>query len=433
MNIQRISKIIAIAAFVLAGLILCGQDTMSYGYYRYMFNPQQYASEPDYSSSIPHYCYAFCKDHATLYTKVHEFVPKDEVLVYGIAMSMYHDVDIEALLYVKHGDTMVFVDAAPWTSQTSQQQHYFKFDSLCLSPFASICDSIHYETPLYEFYFDRPHLMSDTFYVGYHNIPFPGLEWSGGRTYITRSERPCDSPLGNYIVVFRDMHINCTSWQRGQESRFGGVYPIIIPPCDSTFDPCLPVENFSHEVLSPNQVSFSWDTVGDQTDFQISFGPYDMPPDSNLWHTTMSNPEVYSGCWDEKTYYAAYIRAKCHKRCNDIDTTFYGPWSDPIYFHTGSFMPDTGHAAIAATDSAPYDFSISPNPARHSISIALPPLPNGNGRKTILISDGSGKEVYRKQTDDSQAVVDISAFPAGMYLVTIITPLGPSSQKLVIE
>lgn len=329
MNIQRISKIIAIAAFVLAGLILCGQDTMSYGYYRYMFNPQQYASEPDYSSSIPHYCYAFCKDHATLYTKVHEFVPKDEVLVYGIAMSMYHDVDIEALLYVKHGDTMVFVDAAPWTSQTSQQQHYFKFDSLCLSPFASICDSIHYETPLYEFYFDRPHLMSDTFYVGYHNIPFPGLEWNGGRTYITRSERPCDSPLGNYIVVFRDMHINCTSWQRGQESRFGGVYPIIIPPCDSTFDPCLPVENFSHEVLSPNQVSFSWDTVGDQTDFQISFGPYDMPPDSNLWHTTMSNPEVYSGCWDEKTYYAAYIRASATNAATTLTPHFTAHGATP--------------------------------------------------------------------------------------------------------
>ncbi|MBQ0161491.1 MAG: hypothetical protein KBT28_12830 [Bacteroidales bacterium] len=153
------------------------------------------------------------------------------------------------------------------------------------------------------------------------------------------------------------------------------VFPIIELPCDSTIAPCPQVENFGLEVLSPNQVSFSWDTVGEQTDFQISFGPYDVPADSNLWRMASSNPETYTGIWDEKTYYAAYIRAKCHKHCEQIDTSFWGPWSDPIFFHTGNFMPDTSHHAdtTASIDALVPSFNqFTLRPIRPTIPSALP-------------------------------------------------------------
>lgn len=365
---------------------------------------------------------------------------------------------MSAVLWVKRGDTMYFIDSCHWSSQIAQQQHHFLYNNICESaPLRG--DTIIDSAPsLYEFYFTQPHIMSDTFYIGLQTLGTDGRPHPNegstrdilGLAYLSDYFAGCGvvaHGLGwMYIEPFSSLDpfspskpYTLTGIPGALDSTgvYAVVFPIIELPCDSTIAPCPQVENFGLEVLSPNQVSFSWDTVGEQTDFQISFGPYNVPADSNLWRMASSNPETYTGIWDEKTYYAAYIRAKCHKHCEQIDTSSWGPWSDPIFFHTGNFMPDTSHHADTASIDAlvpDYNqFTLSPNPAHHSVSIALPQMPFDDMKRQLALVDASGKEIFRKEFAGDRYTIDLSAYPAGVYYVTIFTPLGSATQKLIVE
>lgn len=443
-----------LAAIVLSVLFagnLPAQDTMAYGYYRYMFPPLEckfmYGDEP-YGllpqNTTPTYFYdkLFCSA-----PMVAEYIPEEPVVVHGAAITMYHVTDMRAVLWVKRGDTMYFVDSCHWSSQIEQQQHYFLYDNVCEEtrpPGYTIVDSA---ARLYEFYFSQPHIMSDTFYIGFQTLGPDGRPHYGeidrnllGMLYLSAyAFRECGSRVDNSVGWMMIFSNESTGLPEDKFYRYawGGVFPIIELPCDSTISPCPQVDSFGYEVLSPNQVSFSWDTVGEQSDFQISFGPYDKPADSNQWRTTSSNPETYTGMWDEKTYYAAYIRSKCHKQCGPIDTAFWGPWSDPVFFHTGSFMPDTTHhrdtlAAIEGPLPTFSQFTISPNPAHTSVSIALPQMPYGDNSKHLVLIDAAGKEFMRKEFHGDRCTIDISSYPAGVYYVTLFTPLGSATQKLII-
>lgn len=94
---------------------------------------------------------------------------------------------------------------------------------------------------------------------------------------------------------------------------------------------------------------------------------------------------------------------------------------------TAYFLP-TGSSSITAADAA-VPFTLSPNPATGAVTVAVGdavPLP-----AKLSVADASGKEMLRRTLRDR--FCRLASLPAGIYFVTLSTPQGSSTKKLVIS
>ena len=82
-------------------------------------------------------------------------------------------------------------------------------------------------------------------------------------------------------------------------------------------------------------------------------------------------------------------------------------------------------------------FTLTPNPTTGEVTVSLgqPPLtpPEGGERMTLTIHDAAGNEVMHKELARPGISIDLSAFPAGAYFVTLATPTASGTQKLVVK
>jgi hypothetical protein len=76
------------------------------------------------------------------------------------------------------------------------------------------------------------------------------------------------------------------------------------------------------------------------------------------------------------------------------------------------------------------EFTMYPNPAKSFISLSVNTL---IGAGSIVITDLYGKQVRTQALSMGNNTMDVSSFAKGIYLVSIITNEGKSTQKLVVE
>ena len=78
-------------------------------------------------------------------------------------------------------------------------------------------------------------------------------------------------------------------------------------------------------------------------------------------------------------------------------------------------------------------FRLLPNPASGIVQCETvgDPFPGG----TLTLTDAAGRELMRHELAPLTASLrlDLSALPAGTYFVTLATPQGSSTQKLILE
>ena len=81
---------------------------------------------------------------------------------------------------------------------------------------------------------------------------------------------------------------------------------------------------------------------------------------------------------------------------------------------------------------ASHAFTITPNPARDIVTVTLA---DGCDRAhaTLVLRDALGKELRRITPSADKTAIPLQGLPAGTYLLTLSTPQGSSTQKLVIE
>ena len=81
---------------------------------------------------------------------------------------------------------------------------------------------------------------------------------------------------------------------------------------------------------------------------------------------------------------------------------------------------------------ASHAFTITPNPARDIVTVTLA---DGCDRAhaTLVLRDALGKELRRLAPSADKTAIPLQGLPAGTYLLTLTTPQGSSTQKLVIE
>jgi hypothetical protein len=119
----------------------------------------------------------------------------------------------------------------------------------------------------------------------------------------------------------------------------------------------------------------------------------------------------------------------------------WGEWSDTVEFYTGSRRPGS---VGAVSPKGALSFTLSPNPARDEVTVTVEGA-DGYGC-WLTLRDEAGRELLRRQMGTypgssshpsqegtSSLTLSTRGLAAGLNFVTLESPKGTSTQKLVVE
>ena len=135
-----------------------------------------------------------------------------------------------------------------------------------------------------------------------------------------------------------------------------------------------------------------------------------------LWQKTYGGTKAEFGNSIEQTLDGGYILAG-HTWSDDGDVSGVQGYND---YWIVKLSPES--SSISAP--APLPLEISPNPAQNTIRLTVPSLDKD---LNILVTDLLGRELQQRSIPNPQSgsvVVDIAAFPNGLYWVRVTTNTG---------
>ena len=371
-------------------------------------------------------------------------------------------------LYDASDDGMMLLEEVPYDIHTGKR--YMKVDSR--NPHLLVGDDCCYDAAIdridyreiREYYFDKPVIVTDSFYVGYttechmNTIP-PGFEWPGGSidtrtcgweifwdTYFSEiwyTGANCVSTCEEipYILHrYKDIEwymnpsnpsygdtIPDTGWHWHYRPHFMLEFPIVL--IDSLYVDhyeCPPVENFRVGHYGEHNAVLLWNSNDEQQSYQLSYGPAGTPPDSGTFINAPINAYNIMGL-DSGVHYDAYVRAICLH-----DSTVYSVWSDPVDI----FIVDTSTHDVGIGDIRPESLLsddgivLVPNPATDEVTIlSSAPI------RQVEVFDMQGKLVHASTPPSQTSCLRLETlnYPKGAYTVRILTTLGTTSKRLVVK
>ena len=408
-------KILLAVALLLTMAPFCrAQDTVQYMDPDYLFNERHpYTVFPttwgvpvwgSWDNICSHTYSSYHYDVCGILPYVYPLSSQQEpVTVYGIALTVTGRDDVEigeddmskypyiVVIGQIIGNTFVDIDSIAWDSLRDSKQ-WFKY--------SQIGDGVLYEhvVPVYEFYFDTPHLMEDTFYVGI-------------RRTVSLEEMPYT--WFNYIwaidssIAIRSTDISTQSFEYSH--LWGGQFPIIQPNrrCSVPDAPSWVLYN------ATNTVRFNIPYLpGDS--LLLSIARQGQPVDSGYIYPVTDN--AMDIVIPDSGHYSARLARICHR---DIDVQ--SQWSVPSNFF---IMNTLGIDPTSVTEPL---FSIYPNPAADRVAVRC------GGRMTAVeVVDALGRTVLSIDGGGNEAMLDVSALPTGLYTVLVTTPQGRTARHLTI-
>ena len=420
-------KGLILLSVVLLGGMAMAQDTVTYPCSRYMnVNVPYDTNEGHYLCERGHRAIGGRCFNGMVY---HLDAPQ---LVYGVAVvggRITHTNDPLSVRIAQkiEGEGWRFLDSTMWR-WARPPDRYIKFIRSGLR-----CENYHDSVcPVYEIYFDHAIYVNDSFAVGsgyYYSdrnlYPVVG----GAPKYLEANSCDINSEYRSQYVTSEDgvvMNPGVNINTRG----FLCIFPIIVPPDTDSYI-CAGVDSVRVQGSGTGWVNVAWASGSDDQDlFQIAYGVRGEDPDHYASVTNQESPRViFDDAIDTGVYYSVRVRGRCHHRCAVHDTLMWGPWSDLVHFYVGNHEPGTGIAAPEATIA----FTLSPNPTSGEVTVVLPPLGEG---AVLTVTDATGREVRRQTlpptTEASRLRLDLKGLPAGAYFVTLVTPQGSHTEKLVI-
>ena len=234
-------------------------------------------------------------------------------------------------------------------------------------------------------------------------------------------------------IESKNMFINSNGWvfrgETGSEPRvfdsiFVGNYQkasVMTFFYDSTLDqrikPCPRVDSLWGDSIVRHTAVLYWHGRYGQVGYEVAY-----IPEGGNWDnaTTLETSDTSASITlPNDQCYQFRIRGLCGGR-----REAYGPWSDPV-----TLCPKT--MGIECVES-PSTISLTPNPAKDKVAVTLLP-PIAPSDCTLTLADASGREILRFAHPDTHLQIDLTTLPAGLYLVTLTTPKGSNTQKLVVE
>lgn len=283
---------------------------------------------------------------------------------------------------------------------------------------------------LLEFYFDRPIIVRDTFFVGFHleedvDESSPNahtyVDYIQNRLYVATNGFPHTKEVRAEAYQHRARPTNVWEYINIYGSS---AYPIIgiadpdnIPHCAT---PGMPVIT---EANSGNVTVF-WPADSSVAYYEVAFGTDTLNPENNDIVTSLYNGHLFSSLEDNVTY-ACWVRNICHHNCIWHDTNTYSDWSEPLFFSlTNGWTPPT---SIGVTSDL--QVKLYPNPAKNEITIETAGVP----MQQLELYDIQGRLIksITHLEDKEKHKLSIDNLPTGRYVVKAITPFGIATQSFV--
>ena len=338
------------------------------------------------------------------------------------------------------------------------------------------CDTImgYYEvdvginhTDLYEyqFFFDKPIHVEDSFYVGMSSSRFEYLEFIAehpeeagyidwvyegvgllstmGEGYFHYHVQTLDYFGEECLMPYMKQKIR---WRKEGGSGYSGIGPILhlpihfplnewaptqardfwmIFPLIKTYDTiwtvdtpaCLPVRDFSIMSRYGDTVMLRWSPLEGRSEFQVSYGPEGMDPDSGTLVNVTSNRWRFIDTLHTGEVMTAYVRTVCR----ELDTLRFSEWSEGVEWQTrvGIVQPDEDVRLSSR-------IHLQPNPAKERVEVVTP-----CGVKGIEVYGSYG--IRWREFPAGTAAFDVSDWAKGTYVVVIRTLAGSVTKKLVVE
>ncbi len=405
------------------------QDTVQYLDPCYLFNEKHPYTVYPYSTlvdpfdtsiriQIPRYPFGWdgmCCNRFPGYENIsYAYAASEPVMVYGVAMAIvgpnqyiFTEEDLkkspyEIIIGRRENNKIVAIDSTTWDSEK---------DAIVSFKYSMMGDGVLYEqvVPIYEFYFDTPHLITDTFYVGYRDMD---PEDSIGNTMLYGVYYSVDSVSQNRVAN------NDVQLLRGLFNyHWGGEFPILQPNrrCAAPDAPEWVVYN------TTNTVRFTLPySPGDS--LLLSICREGLPMDSaTIYPVTGSTMDIVV---PDSGRYTARLARVCQR-----DILVQSGWSAPATF------PIMNNLSIPQP-SVP-TLEVHPNPTDGTVLIPAEGIREvwcvaADGRRTRLdVKDGLGDRSGAKVYDKVSGQVSLKDHHAGLYVLEIQAAEGLFTAKVV--
>ena len=320
---------------LLAAVCLChanAQDTVRWGDGSiYMVPPVVKDSFYYRSSTLWDWFFRMPTEHPNYFYGMtgYLFVAENNTLIYGIAMDvptisvrLYPVAPVETGVPLYDGWENGGRDSALWAIVMRKRQeggrvYYERLDSVIWHPHSASRiieiqphsphfpdDTVKRHIPMYEFYFDHPLTVQDSFYVCLR----PAYGWEVSPN-VSRPYIGCDIQY-NFILLSYGVPYGTGiagynggrgDWMYEESlSRFGTMYPILVPPDTDDVPQCMAPANFRKSGQRMEYPILAWDTTdGGQREYEIQYAPWGSdqwitfePTDNTATVFPASNPDI---------------------------------------------------------------------------------------------------------------------------------------------
>ena len=280
---------------------------------------------------------------------------------------------------------------------------------------------------LREYYFDSAITVTDSFYLGcvtsdpiitdFDGFYYMAFHMWNSCTYSSMEDdgtyKDCATDMPEF--TYYDSSRLDNQWHHFTHKRFQLVFPIIEL---DTF--CITPEEPQVAYRDSLTVRVEW-VDNNNLYWEVSRTALNGDPDTGLITPTTVPYIEYTDINDDSIYHV-YVRGYC-------ETGIWSGWSDwstPCLIDSIPTppTPPEGINTIEATD-----FTLSPNPAKSLVTLKC----TGDMQGSVEIIDMQGKVWSKKVLAGHLTEFDVSALPAGAYLVRITTDKGTTTKKLSIE
>ncbi len=302
------------------------------------------------------------------------------------------------------------------------------------------CDGIRWDhlVPLTEYYFDSPVTVYDSFYVGYSDYSAATsplcLSYSQWGAYTDHARKGCrwedeeDSQSGNAICdlswpTIRIGYSYPVASLDANDTLYANFHwiPLVFPiiRVDTTVPPaqyCPPVENLRVENLGGGTVQISWDAHPDHRyGYDVQTGSVGQP--TSAWTTRYSEQNFIQidGLQAGRGYYVR-VRGFCDAEEIDISD-----WCQAV-----GFTLEDSTTAILQPSALSQHTTLHPNPATGSVAVSSDYV-----ILSLDLYDAAGRHLWNQPVGSQHISIDLSALPAGRYLLMVSTPAGTTPKALI--
>ncbi|MBP5545956.1 MAG: T9SS type A sorting domain-containing protein [Bacteroidales bacterium] len=173
---------------------------------------------------------------------------------------------------------------------------------------------------------------------------------------------------------------------------------------------CHTAENIRVTTDSAGCVNVKWDTLKYQRQWVLRLDG----PGGTRYDTVDTNVFTYCGI-NINAHYELSILTQCYRPGGHN----YSSWSAPLTIGNGS-------AAIDDVSISNFQFSVFPNPTDGTVTVR-----HAATDGSLTLTDLQGRTISEFKIQNSELEIDLSRLPQGTYLLTLTTPDGTATQRVV--